>query len=98
MSASSEIRSVASTVNTARSAISQKNSTFERGAAAVGSEWKGDIGTAFKDATRRIRSKMNAVSRGYSDLNSRLSRLASSVDRAEREERLKQERAASGYA
>jgi uncharacterized protein YukE len=87
MSTPNEIKNIAGTASGARSAISQKHSFFDRNAASL--DWKGEIGSAFKDANRRVRNKMNTLIRSYGDLNSKLSRLAGSVDRADREERLK---------
>ena len=88
MSTPSEIRNIGTTAGGARNTITQKNSTLDRSASSL--DFKGNIGTAFKDASKRVRSKMNIVLRSYGDLSSRLTRLASSVDRAEREEKLKE--------
>lgn len=87
MTSQYEIRNVASSALSARSSVAQKKAPFENKVSSIA--WKGDIYTAFKSACSRTNRSINTLLNNYNTLSSRLSTLASNVERAEREEQAK---------
>jgi len=88
------IRDAANTVRDNKNAVSQKSNTYERSVSSVAYAWKGDIGEAFKNATKTVKTKMLATITEYSGLNTKLINLSNSVRRADKEEEAKAKAAA----
>ena len=82
-----EIKSMAYSVQSNRSSVSNKNNIYNGFASSLSSNWKGEIGDAFKDANKRLKTKMSNITSAYTTLNSKLGLLANSVQKAENEEK-----------
>ena len=80
------IRDAANTVRDNKNAVYQKNNKYDGSASTVSFAWKGDVGEAFKDASKRVRTQMTAIINEYGNLSSKLTNLSNSVKRAEAEE------------
>jgi uncharacterized protein YukE len=83
----SSIREEANTVRSNRPAVSSKSSAYDRSASSLSNSWKGEVGEAYKEALRRVKTQMTATLNDYNSLNSKLTGLANAVRRAEDEER-----------
>ena len=81
------IKDMANSARDAKYAISAKNSTYDRSASSLSSSWKGEAGSAFKDATKRAKQPVTAVINGFGELYTKLTGLSNSVKRAEREKK-----------
>jgi uncharacterized protein YukE len=89
MPTESSIKNTASTAKSSRGVAISKNNPYDRGASSLSITWKGEVSEAFKEATRRVKSQMTSVINEYDSLNTKLTKLSSSVKRAENEEKKK---------
>lgn len=77
------IKNVADNAKSSKSSISGKKSGFDSKASSVSHSWQGEGGSAFSDAYRRIRGKVDALVTDYNSLGTKLTTLSNSVKRAE---------------
>jgi len=81
MSSPNEINNVASMATNAKSAIVNKNTSYQN-ASGLGN-CKGDIAQSIKSANISAKNKVNSLMNSYSSLNTKLTSLSNAVQRAE---------------
>ena len=81
MSSSREINNVVSRVNSARTAIADKNTSYQDAAGL--SSGRSDIISSIRTANRRLQNKVNSLLTAYGTLNTRLGSLDRAVQTAE---------------
>jgi len=77
-----EIDNVATFVSSAKNAIADKSSGYQRTAELK--HFKGDVSNALKNANLHIKNKSSNLQSAYDALNSKLTGLSFAVDRAEK--------------
>lgn len=83
------IKATASDTHNLKNVISNRNKSYSNKASLASSTWSGEIGDAYKNFSRRMRTIISTTERSYSNLGMRLDRLDNSIRRAEADDRRK---------
>ena len=82
MSSPNEINNVASIATAAKSAIANKNTSFQN--AAWLNNCRGDVVSSIKSSNARAKNKVNNLMNAYGALNTKLTNLSAAVRRAKK--------------